>query len=1207
MIGAIVEHVSEHPTISPGTQASEPGITPGGLDPANNVPTLGKMQAGALVSKWVVTIEGCPYVPSDAPQAAVQAAYADTDFASSTTVEVFVYLHNSQSIAPFQPFATQGKCQVKVFDPTDAFATFVARRQGGDETTLTADADFDDTTISVKSTSEFASSGNIYIGSECIGYTGTTSTSFTGCTRGKYSPLGTADSGMGGRRFANHHAVTVDVNQVQVNPVVSSIPQSWIGKRVAVRLHTWNEPDQALNTVDNAQLVFTGRIAGITDDPDSFCTVLDLEHEMTSVKDAVIGDDIWHAEIPEGVSLIEGRTFSFVETIMDSPAVTNTATDLVVVSGTPASVNEIQAGRYTATQLVSALNAWLASELAATRIDGYYSWNANISTNDGIRTRCTYNVPYGSDKTVVSAFMFPVEVFALLGIENTKPDPETGRLVFSSPASDRTNTTEYLQGTAAPFSTLVFKVYGPSLYGGGFSTDSLTYDADNERGTFAGQYDYLPASVKAYAQPDDNWGLFMLDEKVLIVGYYNSSTRQLQNCAIAPFRFAQTDSTSALEYIGRRVDDRDAGPVTVRQVFVLVGPLSELWLKLAYSTGVAGYNHATYDALPHGLGAGIPGEVLGGEFERALWNLPQADVPIALVIDEPTKLSELIGEDLNFRWAFLRWKDEHFEICQWRTPLNALAVATLSEANKAAPAGQEESHRAPSQETDEFQYSTIKIDYCRDFGFGRKGNFFKSVTFVDRSTASGRSITLSLRNTVNEFANTSQSVEAGLAQFAVHMPSVSRPFRRMVRSIDYTKFETLQPGDIVTTVDSYARDPLTGTRSVQSRAMMITRISYDLGGPTPNGTVRPIMGEVELSALDTQRGSLYAPSANVDYEATFGGFDKGYKSSTNTLRCRPHDYSHVITVHKRGVPVSVAEALDASNLAAGDVVDITERDPANTASPITWRRTIQSVSGNDVTFTSGLSAPAWDNTKKYRITYAPYTSCQSTQLDYAFQADDTDEMVQDTEIPYHFSGTPELLGFADNSPTYAAENIPDAAYGDGVPWDVATDRAIANTVNAFIDYKSAHQAPFLQTSAMGPVDTASTAWANFYCFQWFLGTEHLNSSLTRYAYAAPWFRSSTGGTAEVRVILTRTLPVKSAAEGFLPGETFRDPILNDAFVISDAWSTTSTTWGKGAAKALDIGATKDIFFGFVYVLVQGRGPVECRGLAEFYEGPRVVL
>lgn len=54
----------------------------------------------------------------------------------------------------------------------------------GQITTLTAALDNSAATVTVASTSGFPTAGTIHIGLECIKYTGTTSTTFTGCTRG---------------------------------------------------------------------------------------------------------------------------------------------------------------------------------------------------------------------------------------------------------------------------------------------------------------------------------------------------------------------------------------------------------------------------------------------------------------------------------------------------------------------------------------------------------------------------------------------------------------------------------------------------------------------------------------------------------------------------------------------------------------------------------------------------------------------------------------------------------------------------------------------------------------------------------------------------------------------------------------------------------------------------------------------------------------
>ena len=109
------------------------------------------------------------------------------------------------------------------------------------------------TTANVESTSAFASSGDLYIGREVIGYSGKTSTTFTGLTRGKY---GTRDK---------LHAVLSEMVRPQVYSNVSGIVTlpSLKGRRVTLWLLRFASASST-TAVDPA-LLFDGRVgAGAT-------------------------------------------------------------------------------------------------------------------------------------------------------------------------------------------------------------------------------------------------------------------------------------------------------------------------------------------------------------------------------------------------------------------------------------------------------------------------------------------------------------------------------------------------------------------------------------------------------------------------------------------------------------------------------------------------------------------------------------------------------------------------------------------------------------------------------------------------------------------------------------------------------------------------------------------------------------------------------
>lgn len=69
----------------------------------------------------------------------------------------------------------------------DLVDTFSFQKTGVNSTNVTAEHDLSDTTITVEDTTGFASSGDAYIGNETFTYSGTTSTTFTGVTRGVYN------------------------------------------------------------------------------------------------------------------------------------------------------------------------------------------------------------------------------------------------------------------------------------------------------------------------------------------------------------------------------------------------------------------------------------------------------------------------------------------------------------------------------------------------------------------------------------------------------------------------------------------------------------------------------------------------------------------------------------------------------------------------------------------------------------------------------------------------------------------------------------------------------------------------------------------------------------------------------------------------------------------------------------------------------------
>lgn len=163
-----------------------------------------------------------------------------------------------------------------------------------------------------------------------------------------------------------------------------------------------------------------GRIKSIRDNPTTMNTDVEVEHELEYLARAVVGENFWTAKLADGITLYAGRSFNFAtRTEEDSPSVWRYATPLVVVSGTPASVYEISTGRHSLTDLISKINTWLATAIAAGDIDGVYSFALSGSAFGATKTRIAYTMPTSIASPIVSQghfrAEFPSDVWKLLG------------------------------------------------------------------------------------------------------------------------------------------------------------------------------------------------------------------------------------------------------------------------------------------------------------------------------------------------------------------------------------------------------------------------------------------------------------------------------------------------------------------------------------------------------------------------------------------------------------------------------------------------------------------------------------------------------------------------------------------------------------------------------------------------------------------------
>lgn len=1133
--------------------------------------TAVQLATNAISHRYVVAIEGYKRLLTNASSAQAEAAWVSTDRAGLGTTHVtglHVDLHNEQALDPWNPFTGGGTCRLLVTrDDAALFRTELNKRSDlSTETELTTTLDRDDTTVAVKATANFAAAGDIHIGTECIGYAskGGGGLTFETCVRGKYPAFEAVDSGSG-RGWANHHSASLNPMGIARVTKVSAAPRVWIGRWVGVWLHTCSAAG-VLNGRQDAQLVFAGRIRGVKEMivNGALCSVLDLEHVNDIVSRALIGRDMWTAKIPEGIYLDDWMSFSMFDTPNWGTTTIGIATSLTVkVGGGATPPYEVNPGFYTVDQLYGILNAWLAQALDDGDIFGVYSVLPGPSPV-GFRTKIHWKIT-GSGPVVKFGLGMPGIVAKLLGFRDTNISDVTG---ISIEKEGDNNTDYILDGDFPP---LRFVFFQPA-------NETFQIRVEEERGTFSDQSTSLPAVLAPTVVGD--WGVFLVDSKFFVVGRKSGAT--LDQCYLADFKYGTkklADPTLATQ----AYTTDGAISLHIKQIYAFEFVYQDWWRFFLFSTGTDGYNDPVYDKLPYGVGIAIPGELIY-ESNDTFSQLPDANGKMVTLITEPIKLADLVAGETVLRHVFTRWKNGQFELRAWVAPSAANAIATLDENTKASPVENVDDQITTMNEDAQWAKPIVKIDFNRDITASDDDDFRDTITFIDPvayedAGGDGEPRTLQARNTYSEFAGTGASIEELAPGFAALMPLFSRPFRAITRTIDLARFESLSIGDTVLVSDEHACSPETGLPGLAAVPAVVIRISYSPGGRMPNAEQpNPMFGEVDLLVGDSDRTAAYAPAAQVDDTAANGGLDAG---SSTIFTCYAHACSEA------------SEAADASYFAAASKIRIVEIDPASAAAPVAWSRTVLSQTGNTITLTAAIAAPAWDATKKYRIIPADFTTSIAAQQVKCYQADDADALIQNSRVPFVYGITiPDaLVDVTANATTDQVELPPDESYGDGKPLDIGHEMALLRLANNLIDYKTAQSSPTL-----GEVQSGSGATGSFKLTSirpLFLGSEILSNSCTRYLTVAPWIRSSDGTLATVRVSITNKLPFD---------DTLDDITLAPNTVSVDFTSSIST-WATAASQTIDLRTVKG-FDGTTFLVIQCSLKAETRGLALCQKGPR---
>ena len=1135
--------------------------------------TLTALNTGNTAIVYVAMIEGCPYILTSGDPLEAYTAW------TASTLATFGITHDAlgglvvdwggmnQEVMPWKPFGDQPSCRLIVGQGADGvtnsgvvdtFGVLVHKRSGGHETIMDAGASMDcnDLTLNGRHASGFAASGAVYVGPEAMYYSSVNGANgaFTISTRGAHSPFQTE----GGAAFARTHKAsdpttsTGDPVGVTVPPLISDEPRSWIGKWVGVWI--LRNSGGVYDLPEEGHLAFAGTIASVGSD-DVGRTVIELDHALTRVMETVIHRDQYTARLAEGCNLVVGQQFG-----AKTGTVIAEADALTVVSGAPASVNEIQAGRYTIQEIADAINAWLRSEKAAANIDYHCQYTAMFTdTSGGIRARWEFQDPALSSTFHTAFLVFPSEEIArFMGWTDATIGCSGGAT----------------GGTISPAAPLRWSREFNVQNGG------VDIALTNPRGTWVSQASTLPPTISVGGAYD---GVIHVDGIGYLSAIYTSDT-------------AMTVSATAggyfdVAYPPAQLTVESDTTLDVRQVIVMESDFKSLLMRILFSTGTAAFNHATYDSLAEPIACAVPFSIAGADFEADLDRLENSDKAACIIVDKPTRFADLMHADFALRWCALVWGAGRIHCRAWTTPLAGYAAVTIGESSKAAPANTRDLQRSSSIEDLSAIYNVVKFEYGAD----GEGKLADDLTIVDKTSArdyGSRALTIKARN-ASQRGPSAASIGELIASFSGTMAMFSKPFYRIRRPIAISHFEQLLPLTVISYTDPHLRNPDTGLRGVTAWPAIVIGSSIDWGGTQTGLDGRPQIvdpsGEVTLMLRPRIVAGQYSPAVKVDDTASSGGFSAGYSAALPGFKVYTGTYSDGGT--------------DSSYFAAGDFIRIIEIDPSVAASPTTWTAEIDTVTSTEITITAALGAPAWDAAKKYIIVPDTYSATQTSQRDKTFQADDADGLIENARNPFGLS----VLGSTQANPftTAVATTLPSRpstyAYGDGRPLDVAYEFQAAELANNMASYKTAPMCPEVYSDTRTHSGTGAALLTDVIIVG--IGEGRFPAPLTRKLYVSPRMRSTDGNTATVRISLCKLWP---------QGDNLGDAIVTEP-AVAVTFTTTSTTFTIPTAQDLDVrhlnqapGPFGGVGFLAVELVKGGSSNVEFEGLAICRLGPLVM-
>ena len=824
--------------------------------------------------------------------------------------------------------------------------------------------DADAAIIPMEDSTTLPASGTAYIGQETFTYTGNTGVSLTGCTRGLYPCVGT--------NWGYTYYRPPDKTKGTLM-AVGTVPFSWMGRRIALYITTWDRTTGTWNAEAQAEVLWVGYIDEAID--------LDSKEGVWKLSSANILE-LLKTKIPasqptvqlRGINLLgdEGRLVDITVYNSGTGAVINSTTGFALaVAGYYDNVSELYVEVNKRLNILWATMLWGLQMGAKKGLNGQGDvWAVNAGGGDQeIRMRPAAKLSSTSN-----------HVLQALGYD--------GRSELTWRINNGGAVTHKTASYHVEYHPLHQKCNGGKLY---------TNRPEGGSELIADQGDNSTA-LAAVEIEDATLDQSQKREGSYFARYTGITAGATSGSAYLTLYYPDMFPVDLDSFVGAKAADN---MVEVKQVYIPKwdldstkaprGPFELIGLIPLLSTGTSGYNDATYDVLPANFAVGMQVDLVDKQsFLDADATLKSRDLAqrVAYVINEGTSFLEIIKRECQLFGFTLRWARGQLSLARTILPATDSYDVILDESNNADP------NEWP---TEERSIDTVINRYTvKGIYDATSGKWGAPITLTDEDSRKG------LNNLVKEISiehpGIYQSDKTSLAKSLLEAELIGRPLRFpstvIQRTLAPTLINRLYPGDVARFQSSRIMDPAgSGTRVTDTYALALN-VQWDLTEKNAYFGTATLM----LLAQYSGYGSAWAPAALVDKSAANGGL--GVVANRLTL-----------------VALEWGTGTDPDDGAVFEEtweVYIIERAPSDPTAPDIYgpyacAKDYEADGAQLLTLPVGagaaITAAGWDATKEHVVVFADYDEVVAGQLTEAtFQADTSSMLLGGADFAQRWGG-----------------------------------------------------------------------------------------------------------------------------------------------------------------------------------------------------------